>query len=199
MIKAIVFDCYGVLVGRSFSDVYEAAGGDARKDSAFIEEMLGKANAGLISPDEFATVVAQKLGITNETWMTINAQIQLPNEQLFEYIRNELKPKYKIAMLSNANKGSVERRIPADKLALFDAVVVSGEVGCMKPDRRIYEITAQRLGVAFSELIFIDDIEEYVAAAETCGIASIRYTDFEAMRTALETRLLANSEQTKNR
>jgi FMN phosphatase YigB (HAD superfamily) len=186
MIKAIVFDCFGVLVGSSFWDIYRAGGGDTDKDEAFIDEMLGRANAALISGEDFTNAIARRLGISPEAWLTLNARMQQPNEELWAYIQAELKPHYKIAMLSNANRGAAERRVPAEKRALLDTIVVSGEVGCMKPEREIYILTAERLGVAFSEMIFTDDIQEYVDAAESFGIKSIRYRDLVSFRRQLE-------------
>ena len=121
MIKAIVFDCYGVLVGHGFRDTYRKAGGNIQKDEAFIDAMLARANAALISKEEFAQTIADRIGIGLEAWLQVTAQTEQPNEDLFGYIRAELKPKYKIGLLSNANRGSVERRIPEHERTLFDA------------------------------------------------------------------------------
>ncbi|HSX34654.1 MAG TPA: HAD-IA family hydrolase [Candidatus Saccharimonadales bacterium] len=185
MIKAIVFDCYGVLVGSSFWDIYHAAGGDVRKDEQFIDDMLARANAALISNDDFNRTIAERLHITIEEWADYTQRMQQPNKALLAYMRDELKPQYKIGLLSNANKDSVERRLPAEDLALLDAVIVSGEVGYMKPDPEIFELTAKELDVTFDEMVFIDDLQDYVDAAGTLGIHSIRYTSLEALRPKL--------------
>jgi FMN phosphatase YigB (HAD superfamily) len=186
MIKAIVFDCYGVLVGQGFWDTYRAAGGDTEKDKQFIHDMLARANAALISSEDFAQTIADQIGISVDDWLATTARTQLPNEPLFEYITTTLKPKYKIGLLSNANVGSVERRIPPEKQAIFDAFVVSGEVGCMKPDREIFQIEADRLGVTFDEMVFVDDLSGFTAAATGYGIKSIQYKDFVSFKTQLE-------------
>lgn len=191
MIKAIVFDCYGVLVGCSFWDLYRAAGGDAERDEAFIAEILGRANAALISEDDFARAVAGHLDISVAEWLALTVRLEQPNEELFAYIQSDLRPHYKIGLLSNANKYSVERRIPADKQALLDAMVVSGEVGSVKPQREIFELTAERLSVGFDEMVFIDDLERYVQAAEAYGIRSIQYRDLVSMKRELEALLQA--------
>ena len=185
MIKAIVFDCYGVLVGSSFWDIYHAAGGDIRKDEKFIDDMLARANAALISNDEFNRTIAKQLHITVEEWADYMQRMQQPNKPLLAYVREELKPHYKIGLLSNANKDSVERCVPAADLAIMDAVIVSGEVGYMKPDPEIFELTAKELGVSYSEMIFIDDLQDYVDAAIALGIHAIRYTSLERLRPKL--------------
>lgn len=185
MIKAIVFDCYGVLVGSSFWDIYHAAGGDIRKDEHFIDDMLARANGALISNDDFNRTIAKRLRITVGEWADYTQRMQQPNKVLLAYVREELKPHYKIGLLSNANKDSIERRMPAADLAMMDAVIVSGEVGYMKPDPEIFELTAQELGISYDEMVFIDDLEDYVDAAGTLGIHAIHYTSLERLRPRL--------------
>jgi glucose-1-phosphatase len=192
MIKAIVFDCFGVLVGSSFWDIYRAAGGDTEKDAAFIAEVLARANAGLMTSMEFNAAVAAQLGVGLQEWKALAARMEQPNETLFAFIRRELKPRYKLAVLSNANKGSLKRRLPAEKLALFDAIIVSGEVGFLKPQPEIFRLTAERLGVTFDEMVFVDDLERYVAAAGQLGIQAILYQGQADLKKQLS-RLLTTS------
>jgi putative hydrolase of the HAD superfamily len=129
MIKAIVFDCYGVLVS--------------------------------------------------------NDLVQQPNEVLFAYIRDALKPHYKIGMLSNATAGEPERLFTPEQTSLLDDMVVSGEIGHAKPEREVFEIAAKRLGVNFDEIIFVDDIERYVLSAREMGIRSILFADLDSLKRQL--------------
>jgi FMN phosphatase YigB (HAD superfamily) len=191
MIKAIVFDCYGVLVGHSFWDTYAEAGGDIEKDEEFIHEMLARANSALMSNEEFAHTIAGRIGIPVKKWLEVTSRMERPNEALFKYIAGELKPNYKIGLLSNANAGSVERRLPAEKRALLDAFVVSGEVGHMKPEREIYQKVADDLGVEFGEMVFTDDLQPYVDAAAGYGIHAIRYRDLASFKKQLKRALTA--------
>jgi epoxide hydrolase-like predicted phosphatase len=62
--------------------------------------------------------------------------------------------------------------IPADDL--FDDVVDSSEVGVRKPDPTIYEIALKRLGgIDAAAAIFLDDLEQNVAVAESLGMQGI--------------------------
>ena len=70
-------------------------------------------------------------------------------------------------------------------LALFDDVIVSGTVGAAKPDRRAYEIAAERAGLPLAQLAFVDDKQLNVDAAAGLGMAAIRFTDAAALRTEL--------------
>ena len=56
---------------------------------------------------------------------------------------------------------------------LFDAVVISHEVGMRKPELRIFRHAAELIGLAPSMCVFIDDIEANVTAARECGMTGI--------------------------
>lgn len=61
--------------------------------------------------------------------------------------------------------------------ALFDVVVISGEVRLRKPDPEIYLLTAHRLGVEPAECVFVDDLAPNVDAAVELGMIGIRHAD----------------------
>ena len=73
-------------------------------------------------------------------------------------------------------------------LELLGDVVVSGTVGAAKPDRRAYEIAAERLGLPLDRLVFVDDKQLNVDAAAALGMDAIRFTDAAALRTELRSR-----------
>jgi putative hydrolase of the HAD superfamily len=53
-------------------------------------------------------------------------------------------------------------------------VLVDGSVeGCYKPDPRLYQIVADRLGVDFSDVVFLDDQATNIRGAEALGITSV--------------------------
>lgn len=53
-------------------------------------------------------------------------------------------------------------------------VVVDGSVeGHLKPDPRLYELLAERLGVSYAEMVFLDDQRTNIRGAEALGIASV--------------------------
>jgi putative hydrolase of the HAD superfamily len=70
----------------------------------------------------------------------------------------------------------------------FDAVIVSWEVGLVKPDRAIYELCLGRLGVRAEEPLFVDDRVENLEGAAGVGIGTFHFTGGEAVG-ALEERL----------
>ena len=57
---------------------------------------------------------------------------------------------------------------------LFDTIVESRLVGLRKPDPKIYALACERLGVAPSEAVFLDDIGGNLKPAKKMGMATIR-------------------------
>jgi epoxide hydrolase-like predicted phosphatase len=65
-------------------------------------------------------------------------------------------------------------RYDREQLAsLFDALVISGEVGLRKPDPAIYSLAAERLGVAPEKCVFVDDLPGNLKPAAALGMATV--------------------------
>ena len=64
----------------------------------------------------------------------------------------------------------------------FHGVLVSGEVGVIKPDPRIFEALIGRFALDPEDAVFIDDVEANVAAARALGFHAIRFTAPDALR-----------------
>jgi HAD superfamily hydrolase (TIGR01509 family) len=185
MIKALIFDCFGVLVGKGFEYTYRQAGGDPLKDRDFINDQLGRANLGMVSHDEFSSAMADKLNISQEAWSQSIRHAELQDLELLEYIE-ALHQKYKIGMLSNSNKGVIESKIDERWLKqCFDVIIISAEVGLVKPNPEIYQLTADRLGVETDECIFVDDRKSFTDAASDLGMKSIVYKDIVSLKKSI--------------
>lgn len=184
MIKAVIFDCFGVLINGTFDEVYRRAGGDPNKDEAFIDELLGYANLGIITSSEMRDKAVKQIGTTAKKWQDAINTAQLPSGAMLEFVA-ELKKSYKVAVLSNANIGTLDRKFSKEQLALFDAVVVSAEVHVMKPDKEIYLLAAEKLGVQPDECVFTDDISGYCEAARRAGMQAIHFQNLKHFKNEL--------------
>lgn len=69
---------------------------------------------------------------------------------------------------------------------MFDAIVISGEVGMRKPELAIFAHVLSRLGVRAEETVFVDDLEHNVAAAAGLGIIGVHHTSYDTTAAALE-------------
>ena len=103
-----------------------------------------------------------------------------PNEPMIEYMRDLCERGYKLAICTN-NVREWEplwrAKLPVDEL--FEVVVDSGFVGARKPERRIYEITLERLDVPASGALFIDDVELNCQVARELGMDAIWFRSSE--------------------
>jgi putative hydrolase of the HAD superfamily len=80
------------------------------------------------------------------------------------------------ALLSNCGPEVMGRvRAQRDVARTFDTLVVSWEVGFLKPDPAIYRLTLQRLGVPAGAALFVDDRVDNVAGAEAVGLEGLRF------------------------
>ena len=69
---------------------------------------------------------------------------------------------------------------------LFDAVVISGEVGMRKPDPEIFDYTLRRLGRRPREAVFVDDMEPNVRGAAAVGLISVHHRSYDETVMELE-------------
>ena len=70
----------------------------------------------------------------------------------------------------------------------FDTVVLSYEVGAMKPDPTIYRVAADRAEVAPESIFFVDDREENVVGARTFGFDAVLFTSASELADDLRAR-----------
>ncbi|MCK2243903.1 MULTISPECIES: HAD-IA family hydrolase [unclassified Crossiella] len=89
------------------------------------------------------------------------------------------------ALLSNAEGPGPDPDSPFG--ALFDTMVLSGEVGIAKPDERVYLLTADRLGLAPGQCVFVDDLPGNVRAAAATGMVGVHHTSVARTVEELET------------
>ena len=99
-----------------------------------------------------------------------------PNPSMIELMRELRGSGLRMAMLTN-NVREWERlwraMLPVDEI--FEEVVDSAFVGCRKPEPRIYEITAERIGVPLDRCLFVDDLPVNCEAAEALGMRAVRF------------------------
>lgn len=177
MIKAVIFDCFGVLVEssyRRFFDGYLSDKPEIVRKINLLSEQSARAN---ITIDDFYHQVSELTGIS-ESEIRNHLSYHPPNIELLNHIRDELKPSYKIGLLSNVSSDRLDELFTDDQVKLFDGIVLSYAVKMIKPEREIYLLAASRLGVLPSECVFIDDVERYATGAKSAGMQAIVYRDF---------------------
>ncbi|KAA2261012.1 HAD-IA family hydrolase [Solihabitans fulvus] len=103
---------------------------------------------------------------------------------LFGALRAARRHGLRTALLSNADGRGAPRPAWAD---LFDVMVLSGETEFAKPDRQIYLLTADRLGLHPEECVFVDDLAVNVRGAAAAGMVGVHHRSVEITLEELET------------
>lgn len=101
------------------------------------------------------------------------------NERTLEWMKDLKARGFKIGILSNMSTEMLKRfrKVYADYVALADAMVISGVERMFKPQTRIYNLLASRLGVPTGEICFFDDVESNCEGARRAGWSAIRFED----------------------
>ncbi len=183
-LRALIFDFGGVLV-RMVDDRPRLNLADqlgiplASLDNlVFFSETAQKASVGEISIKDHWEAVRKTLGIHPRNmahFLELYWSADDVNWQMLDYIKT-LHPRYKVGLLSNAwddLRRTLHNRWNID--GLFDELIISAEVHLVKPDPRIFQLAAERLGVQPCEAVFIDDIALNVEAARQVGLKAIQF------------------------
>lgn len=182
-IKGIIFDMEGVLMKTGEKDLSAcwAKALNAPYDAVhavFYGEMNDLADLGTVSQDDFDRYLITTLGLGMDKLPIIQKVI---NEECFidsilvQKIL-ELKKDFKIALLTNYTQ------MMRDKIEnewnikhLFDEIIISFEVGLIKPDPAIFDLTLSRMGLSASEAVLVDDRIKNIEGARQYGMHAILY------------------------
>jgi HAD superfamily hydrolase (TIGR01509 family) len=173
MIRGIIFDCFGVLYHGSIGHLYELA---PKKHHAELANLSLASDYGYISHDEYLKQVSDLIGISPADLQKIMNMDHIRNVAMVDYIR-KLRSEYKVALLSNVGRGVIDRLFsPAELNELFDTVVLSSEVGMVKPDIKIFSFTSEKLGVPVENCLMVDDLQDNIDGARAAGMHGVVFS-----------------------
>lgn len=162
------------LVQETFVDAYRAVDGDSA---------VHRVETGLMTGEEFAVGLAAALSgragtpVPSEGLLRgLFAEVGL-DEAMLGAVAAARRAGVRTGLLSNSwgREG-----YPRERFAeLFDAVVISGEVGLRKPDPAIFALGAAELGLPAASCVFVDDLEVNVRAAQASGMTGLHHRSAE--------------------
>jgi putative hydrolase of the HAD superfamily len=85
-------------------------------------------------------------------------------------VLEELRPRYRLAVLSNGGPSSLDAIRHSGLAGYFDAMYAGLELGAQKPEARAYSLAAQELGVPLDSSWLVDDTAENVVGGMTAGM-----------------------------
>ncbi len=139
-----------------------------------------------------------------EMWQEILAELGMPekkdsfvefvrsrpegfvSEEMVGLIKRLRRSGWKVGLFSNNSAENAADFRYRGYGAWFDVSLFSGDVNCMKPEPRAFEMLAESLGVPVKELVFIDDSERSLSTSAEVGYEPILFTTVEALVLRLE-------------
>lgn len=191
MIKAIFFDCFGVFYVDPFKNFIQSAPQEIQPE---LNDIMLQDDLGKVSQKEIVQRYAKLTNRSeNEVYDLLYKSEMVLNVRLMDYAQ-KLRPKYKLGMISNLRPQALDNYFTRDQQRqLFDSIIVSGDVGFIKPDPRIYEVACQKLDVAPTEAVMIDDRQENCDGAARVGMKTILYNDIASCEKQLNEILHQNA------
>lgn len=192
-IEAVIFDLGNVLIAVDETralDRMAACTGKTRRELEnymMLTPSVNQLACGELSSQRFFEIVRQDTGFDGDfvEFARIWSDIFAPIEPMIALARR-LKGQVTRLILSNTNALHMDyvlRQFPI--VREFEGLVLSHEVGLLKPDPRIYELTLQRFGLRAERAVFIDDIPTNVEGARAVGLHGIHYQNPDQVRLEL--------------
>jgi putative hydrolase of the HAD superfamily len=191
--KGVIFDVGRVLVHWDPAVVWESVAAISQVDASTlrqqkkaVERALG---TGQMDGDAFHRYLVERAG-TSRVWQdfyTAFCSGLCRNDVALAYARQVQQAGIAVGVTSNTNH--IHARWLWEHVPEFDefnAVVLSSDVGLLKPDPTIYQLTLQRLGRTAQQALFIDDFIENVTAAQALGMAGVVHERWEDSRAAIQ-------------
>jgi len=184
-IRAVFFDLGGVILRTEYQaprqHLAEKLGMeyDDLVKVVFDSESGYKASIGAITPDEHWAAVIKRLKRPASEMEAIRHEFfagDIIDRTLLEFLRS-LRGAYKTGLISNA-WGDLREYIVREKFDdAFDHMIISAEVGAVKPEAKIYKIALEQAGVQANEAVFVDDFAVNIEGCEKVGIKGILFRD----------------------
>lgn len=181
--RGLLVDYGGVLTTSVFEAFHEFERGEGlehgtvsrlfRADPS-ARELLIRMELGAGTEAQFESGLAALLGVSADGLIPRLLAVR-PEETMIGAVRAIHRSGVRTGLVSNSwGPGGY----PLDLLReLFDAVIVSGEVGLRKPDPEIYRLGAREIGVEPAECVFVDDLPGNLVPATTLGMVGLHHSD----------------------
>jgi putative hydrolase of the HAD superfamily len=183
-VRGLIVDFGGVLttnVFDSFKAFGEAEGMDpstvkrAFREDAEALALLRRLERGEIEVEEFEPQFGARIGLAPDRLEGLVGRLfggVGPDERMLEAVRRAGEAGICTGLISNSWGTGIEYD-PTLLDELFEAVVISGDVGMHKPEPAIFMLGAERLGLRPEECVFVDDLRENCQGAEEVGMTAV--------------------------
>lgn len=183
-IKAVIFDCFGVLYTGSLTELANHC-----ETPEAVKEMYDSTRAadhGFLARDDYISKMMELTRLDRREVVALMGAAQVRSRGVFAYAA-ELKTRgYKVAVLSNIGRDTIQKLFNEEDYELFNAIIASGDIGVTKPHITAYDRTLERLRVQPQEAIMIDDAYSNVSGAIEAGMHGVVFTSLGDMKHKVE-------------
>ncbi len=179
--QGLLVDFGGVLTTNVFQSFREFCRSEGLAENAFADLLrqspatraeLRRLETNQIGADEFGRHLGPLLGVTDTDGLMDRVFAGIgPEPAMIEAVRGARQAGIRTGLISNSVGSDIYDKAVLDDL--FDAVVISGDVGLHKPQPEIFLLGAERIGLPPAECVFVDDLRENCAGAEAAGMTAV--------------------------
>jgi putative hydrolase of the HAD superfamily len=181
-INAVIFDWGGVLIEDPAPALFKYCAnvfGVSKEQYVITFDIcINDFQTGTVTEQQFWMNMTKRLKApmpkTDSLWTEAFLAAYRPRPEMFSLASRLRKAGCKTAILSNTEKPVVEI-INKQKYDAFDVTVLSCLEGTAKPERKIYDLTLDRLGIPAKQALFIDDKQENIDGAKKAGLQTILF------------------------
>ncbi len=186
-IRAVFFDLGGVILRTEFESPRQHLAErlnleyDDLVRLVFESETSRLASLGRLTVEEHWAVVTKKLGRPAYETQTIRDEFfagDILDRSLLDFIRS-LKPQYHTGLISNAWSDLRQYLAKESCEDAFDTIIISAEVGLIKPEAQIYELALDQANVQAAEALMVDDVRINIDGCQRIGMRGILFKDVE--------------------
>lgn len=193
-IRAVLCDVGGVLIHKKQTPALQQWAHSFQLEtmdlllSVWICESSLRATLGHASVEDVWNEIQQRYALTGAEVEAFRHDFDASDhlDTDFAQFLQEVRKTRKVALLSNAWPDA--RHVFGNVFGLTtlaDTMILSYEEGLAKPDRRIYDLAAKRLGLPHASIVFIDDYAPNVSAARASGMHGVLFETREQTTAAL--------------
>ena len=171
-IQAVIFDFDDTLGNRerysyiTFSEVLDGVCPDLDpwKREMILQQMMIYDQHGEVNRSYVRNIILEKFGIDlgenlHDYWMKNQWRHSMLYEDAWTVLEELKRRGYKLGILTNGSAFGQWGKIRKNGLEdVMDAIVVSGDTDCAKPDPEIFRMIAGKLGLAEKECAYVGDM-----------------------------------------
>ena len=187
MIRGVIFDIGGVIIRTPQKEYYSYLSGISGKSTIKVQEIiksrLPSFETGKITIGKFSSEISKSLGIRKNQfrWIEFYKERVKVNEPVVR-MASDMHKKYITGYLTNVDRNRHAFTVKLFPKNIFDYKFTSFNIGCLKPDPKIYEYVIKKISLDPEELLLIDNEMQNIQGARELGINAVQFKNVKLLK-----------------